>query len=116
MTELTDVLKREHKAREKCHLCFKENRKVRDHSHYTGLYRLTAHNNCNLKYWIPDHILILFHSLSGYDAHLFIKQLGKKNRDDTEVITENKEKYGNFNVKVNVKRGNLGELTNKDGK
>ena len=43
MTKLTDMLKREHKAAEKCHICLKEfndprNRKVRDHCHYTGLY------------------------------------------------------------------------------
>ena len=43
MIELTDVLKREHKAAEKCHICLKEfndprNRKARDHSRYTGLY------------------------------------------------------------------------------
>ena len=77
MTELTDVLKREHKAAEKCHTCLKEfndrqNRKVRDHCHYTGLYRGAARNNCNLKYKIPDYILIVFHNLSGYDAHLLV--------------------------------------------
>ena len=38
LTELTDVLKRLHKAAEKCHICLKEfrnpgNRKVRDHCH-----------------------------------------------------------------------------------
>ena len=38
MTELTGVLKGEHKATEKCHICFKEldnpeNRKVIDHCH-----------------------------------------------------------------------------------
>ena len=43
MTGLTDTLKREHKAAEKCHICLKEfndpkNKKVRDHSHYTGSY------------------------------------------------------------------------------
>ena len=43
MTGLTDVLKREHKAAGKCHICLKEfnepkNKKVRDHCHYTGLY------------------------------------------------------------------------------
>ena len=42
MTRLTDVLKREHEAAEKCHICLKEfndprNRKVRHHCHYTGL-------------------------------------------------------------------------------
>ena len=54
MTKLTDVLKREHKAAEKCQICLKEfndlkNKKVRDHCHYTGLYRGAAYNNCNLK-------------------------------------------------------------------
>ena len=41
MTELTDALKREHRAAEKWHICLKEfndprNRKVRDHCHYTS--------------------------------------------------------------------------------
>ena len=95
MTKLTDVLKREHEAAEKCHICLKEfndpkNKKVRDHCHYTGLYRGAAHNNCNLKYRIPDHIPIVFHNLSGYDAHLFIKELGRRfNKNDIGVIAEN---------------------------
>ena len=63
MIELTDVLKREHKEAKNYHICLKQfndpqNRKVRDHFHYTGLYQGAAHNNCNLKYRIPDHIPI----------------------------------------------------------
>ena len=118
MTELTDALKREHRAAEKCHICLKEfndprNRKVRDHCHYTGLYRGAAHNNCNLKYLIPDYIPIVFHNLSGYDAHLFIKELGRRfNKNDIGVIAENKEKYISFNVKINVK---LAGVKYKDG-
>ena len=94
MTKLTDVLKREHEAAEKCHICIIEfndprNRNVRDHCHYSGEYRGAAHNNCNLKYKIPDHIPILFHNLSGYDAHLFIKELQRKfNKDDIGVIAK----------------------------
>ena len=43
MIELTDVLKREHETAKKFHICLKEfndpeDRKVRDHYHYTGLY------------------------------------------------------------------------------
>ena len=81
MTKLTDVLKREHEAAEKCYICLREfndlmKKKMRDHCHCTGLYGGAAHNNCNLKYRIPDLILIVFHNLSGYDAHLFIKELG----------------------------------------
>ena len=43
MIKLTNVLKREHEAAERCHICLKEfndpnNKKVRDHCYYTGLY------------------------------------------------------------------------------
>ena len=56
----------------------------------------------------------MFHNLSGYDAHLFIKELGKRfNKNDIGVIGENKEKYISFNVKINVK---LAGVTDKDGK
>ena len=118
MTKLTDVLKTEHEAAEKCHIRLKElddprNRKVRDHCHYTGLCRGAAHNNCNLKYLIPDYIPIVFHNLSGYDAHLFIKELGRTfNKNDIGVIAENKEKYINFSIKINVK---LAGVKYKDG-
>ena len=118
MTGFT-VLKREHEAAEKCHICLKEfndpkNKKVRDHCHYTSLYRGAAHNNCNLKYRIPDYIPIVFHNLSGYDAHLFIKELGRRfNKNDIGVIAENKEKYISFNVKINVK---LAGARDEDGK
>ena len=55
----------------------------------------------------------MFHNLSGCDAHLFIKELGKKfNKRDIQVIAENKEKYISFNVKINVK---LAGVKNKDG-
>ena len=56
----------------------------------------------------------MFHNLSGYDAHLFIKELGRRfNKNDIGVIAENKEKYISFNVKINVK---LAGMRNKDGK
>ena len=88
MIKLTNVLKREHEAAGKCHICLKEfndprNRKVRDHCHYTGLYWGAAHNNCNLKYRIPDYIPTVFHNSNGYDAHLFMKELGRRfNKND----------------------------------
>ena len=118
MIELTDALKREYKAAEKCHICLKEfndpkNKKGRDRCHNTGLYRGAAHNNCNLKYRIPDYIPIVLHNLGGYDAHLFIKEQGRKfNKNDIGVIAENKEKYISFNVKINVK---LARVRNEDG-
>ena len=88
-----------------CHICYKPftpmNRKVRDHYHYTGLYRGPAHSLCNLMYRIPSYIPVVFHNLSGYDAHLFIKELGK-HFDFMEVITNNKEDYISFSIKVSV--------------
>ena len=42
--------------------------------------------------------------MNGYDAHLFIKELGRKfNKNDIGIIAENKEIYISFNVKINVK-------------
>ena len=118
MTELTDVLKREHKPAEKCHIYLKEfnnrkDRKARNHYHYAGLNRGASHSNCNLKYQIPDDIPILFHHLSGYDTHPFIKEHGKNlNNVEIGAIAENKEMLIIFNVTTNVK---LAGLNNKDG-
>ena len=47
MIKLTNVLKREHEAAEKCHIFLKEfnvlkNKKVRDHCHYTDLRRRSS--------------------------------------------------------------------------
>ena len=92
---------------------YPKNKKVRDHCHYTGLYQGAAHNNCNLKYRIPDHTPIVFHNLRGYDGHLFINELGRRfNKNDIGIITENKEKYISCNVKINVK---LAVVKYKDG-
>ncbi|XP_057308117.1 uncharacterized protein LOC130646004 [Hydractinia symbiolongicarpus] len=86
-----------------------ENRKVRDHCHYTGLYRGAAHNTCNLKYKIPNHVPVIFHNLSGYDAHLFIRELGEKyDTQDIGCIAENTEKYISFNVKIKVPIAGMG--------
>ena len=75
--------------------------KVRDHCHHTGRYRGPGHSLCNLRYRIPSYILVIFHNLSRYYAHLFIKKLGKNSRD-MEVIAKNKEDYISFSVDVAV--------------
>ena len=103
----------------KCHICFKEfqelNPKVRYHCHYTGKYRGPAHRICNLRYKIPSYIPIVFHNLSRYDAHLFIREVDKKfDSGKIGVTAENKEKYISFNVDVVVDkyvddRGNIKE-------
>ena len=43
----------------------------------------------------------MFHNLSGYNAHLFIWELGA-HTSDMEVIAKNKEGYISFSIKVPV--------------
>ena len=43
----------------------------------------------------------MFHNLSGYDAHLFIRELGG-HTSDMEVIAKIKEDYISFSIKVPV--------------
>ena len=84
-------------------LCFKEFRdsKVRDHCHYSGLYRGAAHSSCNLRYKIPSYVPVVFHNLAGYDAHLFIRELAK-HTSHMGVIAKTVEDYILFSIKVEV--------------
>ena len=107
MDPLTKKQWKEYKRSTKCHICYKPftqtNLKVRDHCHYTGLYRGPAHSLYNLRYKIPSYIPVVFHNLSGYDAHLFIRELGA-HTSEMGVITKNKEDYISFSIKVPVKK------------
>ena len=109
MTPLTPKEMDRYKRSERCHICFKpfkeDNPKVRDHCHYTSRYRGPAHMNCNLQYKIPSYIPTIFHNLSGYDAHLFIKELAASTDGARMVvIAKNKEDYISFSIKVEVDR------------
>ena len=79
MNRLTETQWSEFQKAEHCHIYLKnfdvDDVKVRDHCHYTGEYRGPAQQECNLKYKIPSYIQIVFHNLSGYDTHLFIREL-----------------------------------------
>ena len=107
MGPLTKKQWKKYKKATKCHICYKpftpRDPKVRDHCHYTGLYGGPAHSLCNLRYKIPSYIPIVFHNLSGYNAHLFIRELGA-HTSDMEVITNNKEDYISFSIKVPVEK------------
>ena len=65
---------------EVCWLCGGElsQRKVADHCHFTGKFRGAAHSGCNLLARKPKFTPVFFHNLAGYDAHLFVKNLGKQ--------------------------------------
>ena len=66
--------------------------KVRDHCHFTVKYRGAAHNKCNLRLTRSKRIAVLFHNLTNYDNHLFVKALGKT-KGDIHVIARNDEKH-----------------------
>lgn len=78
-----------------CHGLLWEDNKVRDHCHLTGQYRGAAHSQCNLKLQVPRFLPVFFHNLSGYDCHLFIKELCKT-PGEVKLIPKSMEKYISF--------------------
>ena len=107
---MTDEDKKKYNDAKICHICEENlgNEKVQDHCHLTGKYRGAAHNSCNTKYQIPKFFPVIFHNLSGYDCHLFIKKLsGGK----LCCIPNNEEKYISFSKEIKV-----AEFIGKDGK
>ena len=87
----------------------KKDKKVRDHDHFTGKFRGAAHNPCNLQFKKPKFTPVIFHNLSGYDAHLFVKNLGKS-EGNIKCIPNNEEKYISFSKEIVV------DSYEKDGK
>ena len=75
--------------------------KVRDHCHFTGRYRGAAHNKCNLEYKKLKFIPVVFHNLSGYDSHLFTKNLSFT-AGNIDCIPNNEEKYISFSKEIEV--------------
>jgi hypothetical protein len=94
-----------------CHICgvSLDGDKVLDHCHLTGNYRGAAHNKCNLNYKIPKFYPVIFHNLAGYDAHLFIRNLGVT-EGEIKCIPNNEEKYISFTKEISV-----GSYINKKG-
>ena len=97
-----------------CHIYNEELGKdrVHDHCHLSGKFRGAAHEVCNLKYKVPKYVVspIVFHNLSGYDSHLFIKTL-ENSEGDISCIPNNEENYISFTKQVIVEK-----FVNKEGK
>ena len=118
MIPLTDKKKWSYENQKICHMCekefctdknneeFKTKQKVRDHCHYTGKYRGSAHSNCNLNYKIPKEIPVVFHNGSKYDYHFIIKQLAREFKGNFECLGENTEKYITFSVPIKKEHDN----------
>ena len=106
MIALTEEEKESYENEQLCHICDKEfytdnnkeMRKVRDHCHYTGKYRGSAHSKSNLNYQIVKEIPVLFHNGSVCDYHFIIKYLARIFEGNFECLGENTEKYISFAV------------------
>ena len=109
---MSEMDKKDYKNATHCHICEGElgEDKVLDHCHLTGKYRGAAHTECNLNYKIPEFFPVYIHNLSGFDSHLFIKNLATS-EDKIKCIPNNEEKYISFSKKIKVD-----EFINEEGK
>ena len=119
MIPLTPEQKRFHNNAKRCHICqsqfYSEDhvsvkstnyRKVKDHDHYTGIYRGAAHSICNLRYSTQRDIFVVIHNGTNYDFHLIIKELNEEFRTEIQCIPEDKEKYKSFSIPIMYKECN----------
>jgi len=84
----------------RCYICEKpfapDDMRVHDHCHITGRYHGPAHSNWNLNYKNSFYISVIFHNLSGYDAHFIIKEIATAYDEQVDVLPITKEKYISF--------------------
>ena len=73
----------------------KNHSKVRDHDHYTGKFRGTAHLIWNLRYPTQIDIPVFFHNSTN---NLIITELAKEFRSEMRCIPLNTNKYVFFNT------------------
>lgn len=95
---ITPLQEQEFQAATLCHICGRVlgADRVRDHDHFTGLYRGPGHKMCNIKFKIPKFFPIFFHNGSRYDTHLFFTALNKFDENPITAIPQTKELYISF--------------------
>ena len=101
MLPLTKEKIKSHQDAKVCYFCrkrmlqklaeSKNYQKIRDHCHYIGKYRDTAHSICDLKINVPNKISVLFPNGSNYDYLFIIKKLANKFEGKSECLGENTE-------------------------
>jgi len=77
-----------------------DNTRIRDYYHLTGRYRGLTYANCNLNYKNSFYIPIVFHNLSGYDAHFIIIKITTAYDKNVDLLSITKEKYILFTKNV----------------
>ena len=92
---------------------FKLYYKVREHCHYTGVFRGATHIIWNLRYKTPKEIPIVFLNGFAYDYHFIIKQLAKEFWGQFECFGENTGKYITFSVSIKKDLDNSETITYK---
>jgi len=89
-----------------CHVCKKpfvsDDTRVCDHCHLTGRYRDPAHLNCNLNYKNSYYIPVIFHNLSGHDAHFIIKEITIAFKGKIDLLPIIEEKYISFTKQLKI--------------
>ena len=76
----------------------KNHQNDRDHCHFIRKYRGAAHSICNLRFNVPNNILIVFHNRSKYDYHFIMKELANELKGKFECWGEITEKYKIFAI------------------
>ncbi|XP_031355178.1 uncharacterized protein LOC116179519 [Photinus pyralis] len=104
MEPLNDLQMLGYNASTYCHICegpiLPPQVKVRDHCHFTGRFRGSAHQACNLRYKAPHMIPIFFHNFSRYDSHFIIKDIAQAIPGRVTLLPKNKERYISFTKKM----------------
>ena len=100
MTPLTREQERAYQEAKTCHICeevfTEQDVKHRDHNHFTGEYRGPAHDRCNINYKDTRMVPVVFHNLSGYDSHLFIREIVNGFPGRVTALPQTKERYISF--------------------
>ena len=124
MLTLTEIELKSHQDATQCYICRqkftqkfakdKSHRKLRDHCHFTDKYRGATHSICNLRFNVPNEILIAFHNGSNYDYHFIMKELANEFKGKSECLGENTEKYKTFSVSIKKEIKKINKNGNED--
>ena len=90
--------------------------KIQDHCHYTGKYRDSTHDICNLRYETLKEIPVVFHNRSNFDYHFVMKQMAEEFEGQFErekCLGENTEKWTTFSVPIKKENESCRTVTYK---